>query len=98
MQVLNNSFRRFAEDGVTLTKLISTLKTFQEVKAYTTASSSAAARQVEREGSSRSEEMVTLESLHCDVRSLKKKVKQGFKKIEGGLNFKEDIGYSRVPT
>lgn len=78
-------------DGVTLAKSISTLKTFQEVKAYTAATSSALPRQVEGQSSYGSKETVTFESLHQDVCSLKKRVEQGFKKLEDRLKKIFDI-------
>lgn len=77
-------------DGVTLAKSISMLKTFQQTKAYTTATSGLAARHAEREGSSNLGGVITVESLHYKVRSIKKRVEQGlkmeerFKKVEVG--------------
>ncbi|XP_020106074.1 uncharacterized protein LOC109722423 isoform X2 [Ananas comosus] len=77
-------------DGVTLAKSISTLKTFQQTKAYTTATSSLAARPAEREGSSSSGGVITMESLHHEVRTIKKRVEQGFKKMEEMFKKVED--------
>ncbi|XP_020091225.1 uncharacterized protein LOC109712202 [Ananas comosus] len=72
-------------DGVTLAKSISTLKTFQQMKAYTTATFGSTTRPVEREGSSSSGGVITLESLHHELRTIKKLVEQSFKKVEDGI-------------
>ncbi|XP_020082405.1 uncharacterized protein LOC109706007 [Ananas comosus] len=73
-------------DAVTWAKSVSTLKTFQQTKGSSRgASSSAPPPQAECEGSSSSGGVITVESLHHEVRSLKKKAADLTKKVEVGM-------------
>ncbi|XP_020108283.1 uncharacterized protein LOC109724059 [Ananas comosus] len=73
-------------DAVTWAKSVGILKTFQQTKGSSRgASSSAPPPRAERKGSSSSGGVITVESLHHEVRSLKKKVVQLGKRMEEGM-------------
>lgn len=65
-------------DGVTWAKSVSTLKSYQHTKGSSRAASSSTPQRAEREGSSSSGGVITVESLHHEMHAIKK----GFKRLE----------------
>ncbi|XP_020081309.1 uncharacterized protein LOC109710913 [Ananas comosus] len=73
-------------DAVTWAKSVSTLKSFQQTKGSSRpAPSQAPPPRAEREGSSSSGGVITVESLHHEVRSMKKKLADLARKVEMGM-------------